>query len=289
MFKSLITAAVFAAAAFTANAASAEFKPTAFTVQVTGQGEPMILIPGLASSAEVWNGTVAHYSAHYQCHVLNLAGFAGVAPISGPLLPQVEEQLSRYIAENHLKHPVLVGHSLGGYMVLKMAEDHPDQVGKIIVVDGLPALGAMQNPAATPEQLRTQADAMAQQMNGQDSQSFAENQRRSVQMMVTSQADFERVYDWGKASDINTVKAAMHDLMADDLRPKLGTIQAPVLAMGTWIAYKAFATREQVQSNYMVQFAKLPHLTFALSDNARHFIMLDDPSWMFAQIDAFLK
>jgi pimeloyl-ACP methyl ester carboxylesterase len=287
MFKSLIAAALLAASA--AFPAAAEFKPTAFTVQVTGQGEPMILIPGLASSGEVWAGTVAHYSGHYQCHVLTLAGFAGVAPIHGALLPQVEEQLSRYIADRHLGHPVLVGHSLGGYLVLKLAEDHPDQVGKAVLVDGLPALGAMRNPAATPAQLRAQADAMEQQMQSADLQSYADTQRQAVRAMVTSQADFERIWSWGVDSDRATVSAAMHDLMADDLRPRLGRIQAPVLAMGTWIAYKDFATRQQVEASYRAQFAGTPHLTFALSDTARHFIMYDDLPWMLSRIDAFLK
>lgn len=287
MFKSLITAAALLSAAVSLPAA-ADFKPTAFTVKVTGQGEPMILIPGLASSADVWNDTVAHYSAHYRCYVLNLAGFAGVAPISGRLLPQVEEQLSRYIAENHLDHPVMVGHSLGGYMVLKLAEDHPDQVGKLVVVDGLPALGAIQNPDATPAELRAQADALDEQAR-KDPKSYAEHLRATVRSMVTSQRNFELVSGWGNASDHATVSAAMHDLMADDLRPELGRIQAPVLALGTWIAYKDFATREQIEANYRRQFAGTPHLTFALSDGARHFIMLDDPTWMLSRIDAFLQ
>lgn len=288
MFKSIVTS-VFFMAAFAAAAPPSDFRPTAFTVKVVGQGEPMILIPGLASSGEVWNDTVAHYSAHYQCHILTLAGFAGVPPVAGPLLPQVEEQLSRYIAAEHMKHPVLVGHSLGGYMILKLAEDHPDQVGKLVVVDGLPALGAIQNPSATPKELRAQADDWAEKNRHQDPKSYAESQRQAVRTMVSGDENFERVYGWGRASDYATEQGAIHDLMADDLRPKLNKIQAPVLAMGTWIAYKDFATRDQIEANYHAQFAGTPHLTFALSDKARHFIMLDDPTWMFSQIDAFLQ
>ena len=52
-------------------------QPTAFSVQVTGTGKPMIFIPGLASSGAVWDSTVAHYASRYQCFVLQLAGFAG--------------------------------------------------------------------------------------------------------------------------------------------------------------------------------------------------------------------
>ena len=48
-----------------------------FAVKVTGTGQPMILIPGLACSGEVWDSTVAHFKDRCECHVLTLAGFAG--------------------------------------------------------------------------------------------------------------------------------------------------------------------------------------------------------------------
>ena len=82
--------------------------PTAFTAEVTGQGRPLILIPGLASSGEVWQGTVARLcgpQAKRQCHVLTLAGFAGAAPIAGDLLAQAEQQLADYIGTQKLGQP----------------------------------------------------------------------------------------------------------------------------------------------------------------------------------------
>ena len=39
--------------------------PTSFTVEVTGKGKPMIFIPGLASSGEVWKDTVAQFANRY--------------------------------------------------------------------------------------------------------------------------------------------------------------------------------------------------------------------------------
>jgi N-formylmaleamate deformylase len=59
---------------FGASLASAD--TSMFRVQVSGYGQPMILIPGLASSGEIWNSTVDRYARTYECHVLTLAGFA---------------------------------------------------------------------------------------------------------------------------------------------------------------------------------------------------------------------
>ena len=66
----------------------------AFRVKVTGHGKPMILIPGLSSSGEVWDTTVARYKDRFECHVLTLAGFAGVPRIEAPMLEKVREGIA---------------------------------------------------------------------------------------------------------------------------------------------------------------------------------------------------
>jgi pimeloyl-ACP methyl ester carboxylesterase len=91
-----------------------------FAVTVTGRGRPIILIPGLASSGETWDATVAHLRDRYACHVLTLAGFAGIPPVSGPFLSRVRGDIARYIDEQHLDHPIIVGHSLGGALALDL-------------------------------------------------------------------------------------------------------------------------------------------------------------------------
>ena len=60
-----------------------------FAVTVTGSGRPMVLIPGLACGGSVWDATVAHYKASYECHVVTLAGFAGQPAIEGQTLGKV--------------------------------------------------------------------------------------------------------------------------------------------------------------------------------------------------------
>jgi hypothetical protein len=44
-----------------------------------------------------------------------------------------------------------------------------------------------------------------------------------------------------------------------------------------------------VEANLRTQYSKLEGVRVAVTDTARHFIMWDDPNWMFAQIDAFLE
>ena len=62
----------------------------AFKVTVTGKGQPVILIPGYSCSGDVWKETVDHLKDRYECHVLTLAGFAGVPAIDSPILETVK-------------------------------------------------------------------------------------------------------------------------------------------------------------------------------------------------------
>jgi pimeloyl-ACP methyl ester carboxylesterase len=263
--------------------------PTSFTVEVTGTGKPIIFIPGLASSGEVWKDTVAQFSNRYECHVVTLAGFAGVAPISVPLLPTVQKELVEYIDAKKLVRPIIVGHSLGGFLALRMGADTPAKVGQLVIVDSLPALGAVQMPDITPDQLKSMATRMRDNMKSQDAATFAEGQRRSVASMVAKPDDLDRVLGWGKKSDGATVMNAMHDLIATDLRQDIARIKSPTLVLGTWIAYKEYTTRAAVENTFKTQYQKLSGVTIEVADTARHFIMYDDPKWMFERMEKFLK
>jgi N-formylmaleamate deformylase len=294
MFKRLISRTLFAGAALLSVAAapapaSAAGSHPAFNVKVTGSGAPVILIPGLASPGEVWDGTVQRFCAKRQCHVLTLAGFAGTPAIEAPLLPAAEQQLSDYIAEHKMAQPVLIGHSMGAYLALKLAADHPAQVGRVVVVDMLPALAATQMPNMTQEQLEAVAAQMRDRTLQADAASFATQQRHTAGTMVSSAADVERIVGWGQKSDRNAMATSLYQMLSHDLRPDLARVTAPTLVLAGWAAHKGMLPQSAIEGMYRGQYRLLPKLQLELTDTARHFIMYDDPEWMYARIDQFLN
>lgn len=299
MYRTALSAFLLAAAVLCAPAIAGAAHP-AFEVATTGQADPgpgrhVILIPGLASSGEVWQDTATHLCAPgsgRQCHVLTLAGFAGVAPLAptaGGLLAQAQRQIAAYIADEKLERPVIIGHSLGGFLGLKMAIDHPQQVGKLVVIDALPALGAVQLPSITPQQLQQMATQLRSAMQAQDDATFAANARRSVASMASKPDDIARIAGWGQRSDRATVTGAMAEMMGQDLRHDIARIESPVLVLGSWAAYRNFSTREAVEQTFRDQYRQLPGVQIALADTARHFIMYDERDWMLDRIDTFLQ
>jgi pimeloyl-ACP methyl ester carboxylesterase len=277
------------AATITMACASAAASHPAFNVEVHGSGQPIILIPGLASPGAVWEDSVKHFCGQRQCHVLSLAGFAGVPAVQGPLIADVEQQLSDYIKANKLDKPIIMGHSLGAFIGLKLAADHPDQVNRLVVVDTLPAIGARAIPSITAQQLKEMGESLRDQMLKQSLAEATERMKFNISTMVTDPATADRLLAWGMKSDRTTVANALYEMTADDMRDNIARIQAPTLVLGSWIAYKQYGPREMFEGVYRSQFAKLPNVTIALSDTAKHFIMYDDPAWMYANVDKFLK
>jgi pimeloyl-ACP methyl ester carboxylesterase len=278
-----------AAAAPTTQAAPAAHP--AFTVQVVGMGRPVILIPGLTCPGAVWTETVARYQKQYQCHVVSLAGFGGVAaqqPAPAHLLQGVRDQMLAYIKAQKLTKPVVVGHSLGGFLALWMASTDPAALGPLEIVDALPFFSAIQNPATTAETARPMAEQMRRQV-AQGRMTMAA-ERQMVAPLVTDSARITQVARWGLASDPATVGQAMYDMYTTDLRADISRIQQPVLVLGSWAGYKAYgATKASTLAIYTRQYAQLPQAHIEMSEAGRHFLMYDDPQWFFAQTDAFLQ
>jgi N-formylmaleamate deformylase len=269
-----------------------------FRVDVSGRGRPIVFIPGVASSGDVWAATAARYRDRYRCHVLTLAGYAGVPAIPGPLLSTARDEIAAYIREEGLDQPIVVGHSLGGTLALDLAIRYPDLVGPLVIVDALPFMAGASGQVRTLAEARPMIDQMFATMNAQTPEQYAQffrGRNAPGRYMVTAASDLEMITDWGLASDPGSVGRSMAELFGMDLRKDVAAIKSPTLVIGTWTGIRDQAraaggevTRAQVIRTFEQQFARLPRLHFELADHARHFVMLDDPLWFSAQLDAFL-
>ena len=84
------------------------------------------------------------------------------------------------------------------------------------------------------------------------------SQAQYVRQMVTRDADYDVIMNWARRSDQPTVAATMFDLFSTDLRGRLNRIPSRGLVLGTWIAYRQYATREAVEANFRRQYASWP-------------------------------
>jgi pimeloyl-ACP methyl ester carboxylesterase len=251
-----------------------------FAVTVTGHGPPIVFIPGLSSPGSVWDRAVAHLAPRYTCHVLTLAGFAGQPAMLGePFLPRERDAILAYVRAQHLERPVIVGHSLGGFLAYAIAAEAPAEIGGVVAIDGLPFLPALTNPETTAAEIEPLAAQIRATLAGQDRATFAHQTDEALAGMITSPDDVARVARDADRSDPRTVGQAVYDLMTTDLRPCLAAIPAPV-----WLVEAGdFAT-----AAYAAQLVRAPDHRMIVAKTARHFVMLDDPALVDTTLDAFL-
>ncbi|MFJ6025148.1 alpha/beta fold hydrolase [Brevundimonas sp. NPDC092305] len=274
----------------------AEFESGRFHVRLSGrEGAPdLILIPGLSSSPHVFDQLTQQLGDRYRIHALHVQGFAG-APAEdnaeGPVAAPVAEDLARYISEKGLNKPAVIGHSMGGTIAMMLAARHPDSVGKLMVIDMVPFMGAMfaapgTNPTA--ESVTPVADQISAGMAGSPREAYVAQATASINGMINTVGKREPALADMRATDQQVAAHAFRELIVTDLRPELPKITAP-----TTVLYVKFndarMTNEITDAIYRASFATLPSAGLKRIDDSAHFIMYDQPDRFLAEVNAFLE
>lgn len=273
------------------DARAADAPDHGITVTVVGEGRAVLMIPGLNSGADTWKETCAALQAdHVQCLIAQLPGFAGQPAVASEhYLDDMSQGLLDYLARHHLAHPVVVGHSLGGVVALKMAIAQPQAIGKLVIVDALPFLPAAQNPAATAQSMQSVVAGLKARTLNADAAAYRAQAEATARGMVHAPARVAQIVGWGMASDRATTAQAMGEMMTTDLRPSLGAIKAPTLVLASWAAYAPYgATKESTAQLFRSQYAKLDGVRVEMSQAGYHFLMWDDPQWLQSQLRGFI-
>ena len=275
-------------------AASAIAVPTRFSVVVEGQAPgkapDVILVPGLASSREVYAAEAKLLTSKYRLHLVQIAGFAGqpAGPnASGPILGPVVEELHKYIADNHLEHSPVIGHSMGGLLALMLADAHPGDASKLLIVDTLPFYGLVFNPGATVEALHGQAQAMHDALIAMPADQFAGSQPLFSARLVASADGQKAVSAASIASDRMVFANAMLEDLGTDLRPRLAGIKTPATVLYPYVA--AQGTQAEVAALYTNAYSGMPNVQFTRIDDSLHFITYDQPAAFHAAVVRFLE
>jgi len=255
--------------------------------EVVGSGPDLVLVPGLGSSPAVWDGVRDSLAKDYRLHLVHVAGFAGRAAEGDPatLVERTKAEVIRHLDCQKVERAAYAGHSMGGFLGLTLAADHPDRIARVVVVDSLPFFPLIFNPAATAELAAPQAAGMQAQIIAQDDATFAAGQRMGVRSLVQDPARQAQVVDWSLTSDRASFAGAIHALMTTDMRPRLGDITVPVTVLA---AANPFAPRARVEPLYAAAYQGLEGVALNIIEDSYHFIMFDQPAAFEAALRAGL-
>jgi 2-hydroxy-6-oxonona-2,4-dienedioate hydrolase len=168
----------------------------------TGSGPPVFLLHGLAGSSRWWQPQVAGLAQHHTVHLVDLIGF-GASSRQPFVLAEASAQLVELMDRLNIDRASFVGHSLGGLVAADMAASRPERVARLILV----------NSAAMP-------------FTGKRSR-HVRNLLRALSQMPLRVVPLA-VRDWLRAGPL-VILSAGGQILASDLRQRLGRIEAPTL------------------------------------------------------------
>lgn len=246
--------------------------------QKEGKGRTVVVIPGLLSSPDVFKPSLGAIDG-VEWHWMTVAGFGGVpAPASiDPFVVPAGEAVADYLAAEDLADVVVIGHSMGGVLALIAAEQVPERIDHIVIVDSAPFLAGLLNPFARPEQAAASRNALRRQFMAMDDTTYLSFVERGLAVQSKTAEGQAKVMDDVRRSDLAAARIAGVELYTTDYRDLLPKIAADVTVLAAW-SPETPMPRAELERRYKEQYKMLESVEIIVIDDSRHFIQLDQPT-----------
>jgi pimeloyl-ACP methyl ester carboxylesterase len=101
-----------------------------------GKGRTILLIHGFLGSKEIWKDYQTRLARNYQVVCIDLLGH-GDSECMGYVhnMELLAESVTALLKHLNIRKAVVVGHSLGGYVALAFAENYPDSVLGLLLIN----------------------------------------------------------------------------------------------------------------------------------------------------------
>lgn len=109
----------------------------AMTYAQAGQGQPLVWLHGFPLCHEMWQPQISGLSTHYRVLAPDLTGFGGTSGFPGtPSMSQMADDVAAFLTALKITEPVILGGlSMGGYVALAFARQHPTRLKALILAD----------------------------------------------------------------------------------------------------------------------------------------------------------
>lgn len=104
----------------------------------TGVPGRVVLVHGSPADASCWNRLLKQEREQLPAHVvvIDRLGYGNSTPGTNGSLAEQAGAIAPFLDPIDGSRPILVGHSYGGPVVLRVAVDYPDRVGAVVIVAG---------------------------------------------------------------------------------------------------------------------------------------------------------
>ncbi|MFQ5793128.1 MAG: alpha/beta fold hydrolase [Acidobacteriota bacterium] len=226
-----------------------------------GSGGPaLVLVHGWSCDMSYWKPQVDHFASHRQTVTLDLAGH-GKSGLDRKAwtMAAFGQDVQAVIEALDLKQVVLVGHSMGGSVILEAARRVPERVAALVPVD---TFFDVEQRFSTE-----QANQFLTPFRADFPSATRVFLRENMFTPGTDPALVERIVADMSAAPAEVALGALEELVTHDLTALLGQVRSPIRCINS----DKYATQVEIARRYAPSFGVI------LMSGVGHFPMLEDP------------
>lgn len=244
-------------------------KNTEMFYRTQGSGPPMVFVHGNTGSS-IWFSRVMDISG-YTTYAPDLPNFGNSGHIDTADIDLYADYLKGWMDALGLENPVVLGHSLGGAVVISLAIRCPESVKKLILVDSAPLAGLKTPEEHYPiiEQYKTNRDLMKQALG-------------SIAPTLEDAAFLDRLADSAMKMNPIAYTGNARALERFDYRGKGDEYPGPVLVL---VGEKDILITEESGKKTAAAF---PQGEFRLIEGVGHSVMVEAPETFKKIVEEFL-
>lgn len=274
------------------------FDGTPIYYEVRGEGEPLVLVYGIACLINHWHHQIEYFSKHYKVIAFDLRGHQRSNPVVNMKelsINALVEDIAGLLGHLKIKNAHFAGHSFGVPVILDLYDKHPDLIRSMVFINGFarnPIKGMFGVDAVEPFFYFVKSKYESQPELWNTLWKMAVDNPMAIylsalaggfNLRVTQFKDIE-VYARGVARlNLEVFLGLFEELMMYDGESVLEKIEVPALIVS---GEKDFVTPLRFQHHFK---EKIKHSEFVLVPYGSHCTQLDFPDYVNLKIESFLS
>lgn len=190
-----------------------------------GRGKTVVFIHGFCEAKEYWDTTLKVMAEHFTCISIDLPGFGSSAPLGEASIEKLAEAVYFQLDSMEINEFVLVGHSLGGYVALAMAQKYPNAMLGLVMCNSTAFADSEEKKLQRTKTIKFLDDnGLEEFVRPFVPPMFFPKNRKDCQNAISE------IIDMGLRADVNAVKATIQAMkIREDRSAVIVNAKYPVL------------------------------------------------------------
>ncbi|WP_242310658.1 2-succinyl-6-hydroxy-2,4-cyclohexadiene-1-carboxylate synthase [Bacillus cereus group sp. BfR-BA-01331] len=258
-----------------------------YEYEVTGSGEPLLLLHGFTGSMETWRSFVPSWSEQFQVILVDIVGHGKTESLEDVThydIQNVALQMKELLDHLHIENAHILGYSMGGRLAITMACLYPEYVRSLLLENCTAGLES----AKERKERKEKDERLADKIEQEGIQSFV-SMWENISLFETQKRLAQNVKEAVRKERLaNNPKGLANSLrgMGTGAQPswwnELQNLKMPVLLLNGESDEKFFRLLKNIEKC-------IPHAKFVKIDGAGHAIHVEQPEKFDTIVKGFLK